>query len=435
MDGSNAVLAFNPALLQCPSLMRTGRVLRAGWIVAKSPRIVFLVALTARLWALSQLLPAKAWTGFYEYNEFAHIAWALASGFGYSAPWAHTPLAPTAVEPPVYSFLVAGIFKLAGSYSYLSLWLAVGLNAVLSAVTGVVILQIGKRDFGAQTGVLAAWVWSCWLYEAVVAVRLWESSLSALLLITALWALPRLAESSRWSRWLLFGALAGVAALTNTTLLSLFPFFWLCLWMVCRRRERSYIKLVLCSVGVCVLVLLPWTIRNYEAFHRLIPIRDNFGLELWIGNHEGAMQERQFPRDFPLIDPSEYNRLGEMQFMEAKRQIAVQFIRENPTEFLQLSARHAFRYWTAPEEFIWLPLSLMAWLGAVIALWRKRWDAAPYAIVLIVFPLVYYITHTFSSYRHPTEPVMFLLAAYAMATAVEQGGRRFMSGSSSTAKV
>ena len=415
--------------------MWTGRVLRAVWIVAKSPRIVFLIALTARLWALSQLLPAKAWTGFYEYNEFARIAWAMVSGYGYSSPWAHTPLAPTAVEPPVYSFLIAGIFRLAGAYSYASLWLAVGLNAVLSAVTGMLILKVGKRDFGAPTGVLAAWVWSCWLYEAVVSVRLWESSLSALLLITALLELPRLAESSRWPRWLLFGALAGIAALTNTTLLSLFPFFWLWLWIVCRRRARSCSKLVLCSIGVCVLVILPWTIRNLETFQRLIPIRDNFGLELWIGNHEGAMQAHQFPRDFPLIDPSEYNRLGEIRFMEAKRQIAVQFIRENPTEFLQLSARHAFRYWTAPQEFIWLPLSFMAWLGAAAALWRKGLAAAPYAIVLIVFPLVYYITHTFSSYRHPTEPVMFLLAAYAMVIAVEQGSRRLIGGSSPTSKV
>jgi len=407
-------------LLQCPSLMRGARLLRVLTAAVKSPLVVFLVALIARVWVLRQLLPAKTWPDFYEHNEFARIAWAIVSGFGYSSPWANTPLAPTAVEPPVYSYLLAGIFKLTGAYSYASLWIAVGLNAVLSAVTAVIILHIGKRDFGALAGILAAWVWSCWLYEAAVSVRLWESSLSALFLATALFLLPRVAESLRWPRWVIFGGLGGVAGLTNTTLLSLFPLFWLWLWLACRRRGRSPGKLLLASIAVCILTLLPWTIRNYETFHRLIPMRDNFGLELWIGNHEGAMQAHQFPPDFPLIDPTEYTRLGELPFMESKRQAGLQFIGQHPEEFLLLSARRGFKYWTDPDEFVWLPLSLMAWLGAAAALSHKGLDALPYALVLLVFPTVYYITHTFSSYRHPIEPAMFLLAAYALVTALEK---------------
>jgi len=407
--------------------MRSARLFRVLAVAVQSPRVVFLVALTARLWVLRQLLPAKAWPDFYEHNEFARIAWAVVSGFGYSSPWAHTPLAPTAVEPPVYSYLLAGIFKLAGAYSYASLWIAVGLNAVVSAITAVIILQLGKRDFGTLTGVLAAWVWSCWLYEAAVAVRLWETSLSALCLATALFLLPEVAQSRRGSRWLLFGALAGVSALTNTTLLSVFPFFWLWIWIICRRRARPCLKWLLASVTVCMLTLLPWTIRNYETFHRLMPMRDNFGLELWIGNHEGAIQVHQFPPDFPLIDPTEYNRLGELPFMEAKRQIGLQFIGQHPEEFLWLSARRCFKYWTDPDKSIWLPVSLMAWLGAAIALSRKGLDAVPYVLVLLVFPLIYYITHTFSSYRHPTEPAMFLLAAYAAVIVAGSLERKFLS--------
>jgi len=400
-------------LLQCPSLMRSARLLRVLAAAVKSPRVVFLVALTARLWVLRQLLPAKAWPDFYEHNEFARIAWAVVSGFGYSSPWAHTPLAPTAVEPPVYSYLLAGIFKLAGAYSYASLWIAVGLNAVVSAVTAVIILRIGKRDLGTLTGVLAAWVWSSWVYEGVVSVRLWESSLAALFLAVALLLLPEVAASLRWSDWLFFGLLAGVAALTNTTLLSLFPFFWLWLWIQCLPRARTQVKFLVASIAVCTLTLLPWTVRNYETFHRLMPMRDNFGLELWIGNHEGAMQSHQFPRDFPLIDPTEYNRLGELPFMEAKRQIGLQFIGRHPGEFLWLSARRCFRFWTTPEGSAWPWISLLAWLGLVLALRNLKGNAVPSAIVMVVFPVVYYITHTFPTYRHPIEPVVLLLASYA----------------------
>jgi 4-amino-4-deoxy-L-arabinose transferase-like glycosyltransferase len=376
------------------------------------PAVVFVIALVLRLWAASQILPEKAWPYFYQYNEFAHIAWAVTSGYGYSSPWANTPLAPTAVEPPVYSYVLAGIFKLAGVYSYSSLWIAIIVNAVLSAITAVLILKIGKRDFGPAVGVLAAWVWSCWLYEAAVAVRLWESSLAALLLTTALLMLPELRTSRSAGRWLLFGALAGIAALTNTTLLAIFPCFWLWLWIDGRRSRYACGKQILASVGVFVLMLLPWTIRNYEVFHRLMPLRDNLGLELWLGNHEAVT--RRFDSDFPSINPAEYNRVGELKFMDEKREIALAFIRQHPGEFLKLSAVRIFRYWTAPEPAIWLPLGVLAWAGMVLALRDKRSSAVPYAIILLVFPLIYYVTHTFNSYRHPSEPTMFILAGYAV---------------------
>jgi len=392
--------------------MANMRVTQAMWRAVQSPAVVFVIALTMRLWAASQILPTRGWDFFYKYNEFARIAWAVASGHGYSSPWANTPLAPTAVEPPVYACLLAGIFRLAGSYTYRSLWIAVVLNAVLSAITALLILHLGKRDFGVSVGALAAWLWSCWLYEAAVAIRLWESSLAALLLTTALLLLPRLAGSIRTLPWVMFGVLAAVAGLTNTTLLAVFPFFWLWLWVDCRQRSPGCGKRLLASVGMFILVLVPWTIRNYTVFHRLMPVRDNFGLELWLGNHEGVTQ--RFDSDFPILNPAEYNRLGELRFMEEKREIALAFIRRHPVEFLRLSAGRLLRYWTAPELIIWLPLSVLAWVGMILTLWRKRLKTAPYAIILLIFPLIYYVTHTFNSYRHPTEPAIFILAAYAM---------------------
>lgn len=404
--------------------MRSDRLVRGVASVVNSPRVVFLIALAARLRVLTQLLPANAWKDFYRFNEPSRIAWAMVSGFGYSSPWPNTPLAPTAQQPPVYPLLLAAIFRLAGAYSYLSLWIAVGLNALFSAFTAVMILRIGKRVFGTSTAVLASWVWSCWLYEAVVAIRLWESSLAALLLAIGLLLLLDLSGSLQASRWILFGVLAGVAVLTNTTLLSVFPFFWLWLWISYRWRGMSCAKPLLASVAVFVVCLLPWTIRNYATFHRVMPLRDNFGLELWVGNHEGVTDA--YERDFPLLDPATYNRMGEIGFMEAKREIALRFIRRHPGEFLRLCVRRCFWYWGAPEPFVWLPVSLLAWTGMVLFLRRKRMEAVPYAIVMVNFPVVYYITHThrYNPYRHPMEPVILLLAAYATAVLVESAGKR-----------
>jgi hypothetical protein len=73
--------------------------------------------------------------------------------------------------------------------------------------------------------------------------------------------------------------------------------------------------------------------------------------------------------------------------METKRRIAMQFIEQHPGEFLRLSLRRGFLFWTAPRNSAWPWISLLAWMGLILALRRKALHAAPYAIVMLMFPL------------------------------------------------
>lgn len=393
------------------------RLFRVVTNLATSGGIIFAVAFILRIFVLMHLLPEQADRGFYRGNEAARIAWAMVSGYGFSSPWPNTPLAPTAQQPPLYPLLLAGIFKIAGAYSYLSLWIAVVLNAMFSAATAVLIFVLGRRIFGASVGIIAAWVWACWLQEAVVSIRLWESSLSALMLTAGLYVVLHLADSQRLSLWLLFGALAGAGALTNTTLLPLFFLFGIWLWVFGWKRGLPRTKHVFATIVLSLLVLLPWAVRNYSVFHRIIPIRDNFGLELWIGNHQGVAHLFEFTQGFPLIDPSEYSQLGEIRFMEEKQRVAFQFIQDHPGQFFRLCGQRFFYFWTSPGPEIWLPVSLASWFGMVLALCQRKILAVPFAVVLLIFPVVYYITHPWSTYRHPIEPVMILLATNLMVSA------------------
>ena len=383
---------------------------------------MFLVALTFRVCAATQLPADKAWQYFYRYNEFARIAWCLVSGHGFSSPWPNTPLALTAVEPPVYAALLAVIFKLAGAYSFSAMWIAIGLNAVFSATTAVLILKVGQDLFGSPVGILAAWIWSCWIYEAVVAIRLWESSLSALLLMIALAWTSALIKSRSWFNWVGFGVLAGVSALTNPALLAVIACLWL--WLCIRGRQKGFSRngQLIASIAACVLVVIPWTIRNHAALGRWVPVRDNFGLELWLGNHEGV--DRAFNTDFPILNPAPYNQLGEIGYMETRRASAIDFIRQHPGEFVGFSLRRIYLYWTRPAGSAWPMISVLAWIGVWLAVKRKQMQLVPHAIAMTMFPVVYYITHTFPTYRHVIEPSILLMAAYATVTAVQIATKR-----------
>jgi len=59
-------------------------------------------------------------------------------------------------------------------------------------------------------------------------------------------------------------------------------------------------------------------------------------------------------------------------------------------------------------------LSGMGTLAGIAVLARRRSDYTfPLAVYPVVFPFLYYITHTSLRYRHPIDPVVLLLTAIA----------------------
>jgi hypothetical protein len=92
--------------------------------------------------------------------------------------------------------------------------------------------------------------------------------LYGLLVAAALLAALRLHERRSAGRAAALGALIGLAALTRSEALLLIVLLGLPL------TGRS-LKPALALLAACAVVLAPWTIRNWSAFHRLTPISHN----------------------------------------------------------------------------------------------------------------------------------------------------------------
>src|SRR5262249_6410212 len=113
--------------------------------------------------------------------EMGRIGAAIASGHGFSNPFG-PPTGPTAWEPPLYPYLIAGVFRVFGIYSKSSAFVLLAINSVASALTCIPIFLLGRRVFSERVGVGAAWAWVLlpnvmfWCTRAI-----WETSISALL--------------------------------------------------------------------------------------------------------------------------------------------------------------------------------------------------------------------------------------------------------------
>jgi hypothetical protein len=373
------------------------------------------VAAVLRLVIASYIVSHYGVVRVYGGFESCRIAASIMGGHGFSSPYG-IPSGPTAWLPPVYPYLVAAVFKVLGVYSLASLWCLILVNIGCETLIVVLLFRIGLRCFGPMTAFAASFLWAVELGGVAYGVRIWESSISALLAtLSVLLYLHLLDSPSRKRDWIGYALLWALAALTNTALLTLMP---LAVGALLFRKwpEVRWNALVALAVFLCALA--PWTIRNYVVFHKLIPIRGNFGPNLWYGNHPGV----QGPAD-ETLDPMKnrdeflvYQQMGDAAYGASRQRMAFDFIRENPAEFTRLTWARIIYFWTASETFgpVWRAcVSLLAFVGLLL-MWRNGVaGVAPFASALLLFPLTYYATHTESFYRHPIEPLVGLLVAYA----------------------
>ncbi len=394
---------------------------------------IMLSALVVRLIFVGFLYRAT-WNDFRDHLlfgfEIGRIARSIAAGHGYGNPF-FAETGPTAWMTPVYPYLLAAVFKLFGIYSRTSAFVILSLNGLFSSLACVPIFFIAQRSFGRSVAVVACWMWALQPYSIYISSSfVWETCLSAFLLaVLFLWTL-RLKEQpgGRW-HWLGFGVLWGFAALSNASLLCLLPFLsgW-AFYPLRGIRKKCFTAAVLVGLGFAIMVL-PWQVRNYRTFHKFIPLRSNFWLEVLVGN-DGYTQSQADDAIHPSTNETaleEYARLGEIPFMQQKRREALGFISRHPGFFVVMCLRRFVYMWTAfwnldPSNldvelhypgnvFLTVASTVLMLAGLRQAFRKARQTVLPYLFVLGVYPLIFYFTHPEIRYRHLIDPEILILAA------------------------
>jgi len=361
--------------------------------------------------------------------EMGRIARSIALGQGFSSP-TDLPTGPSAWAPPVYPYILAGVFKLFGVYSQLSAWVILTFNSVFSALTCLTLYRIAERIYRVRVARATAWTWALFPYAIYWPVRVvWEQSLSAFLLSLALWITLSMADQElpRRRDWIGLGVLWGVIALTNTALLSLLPF---CLIYLVRRLPRRLPGLA--GAGLCVLaavvVVTPWLARNYSVFGKFVFVRDNLPLEMHLANNDratGLWTRSQHPgNDADAM--RRFQQLGELAFMEQMQREVREFVREHPTEFVRFTLDRFVYFWIGPPQanivggydlmiarhVAFLLPALAAFAGLWLMLRQRKPGGLLLASFLLIYPLPYYLVNPFPRYKHAIEPEMILLAVY-----------------------
>ena len=376
--------------------------------------------------------------------EEGRIARSIATGKGFGSPlFGETGL--TAWTNPIYPYILAAVFKIFGVYTAASAWVALGLNGLFSALTCIPIYFSSRKVFRARAGWWAAWLWCLFPYAIYLSAgRVWEYCLDALAMTLVVWVTLEIAEETSLKRWVGYGFVWGLAGLTNAVILSTLPL--MLLWIVLRRRETmlEWPRRLAIALLALVVTVSPWFVRNYATFGRFIPFRDAFWLAFTEGN-TGDTSDLYPDWTNPSNNDGlleKYRTLGELAFMQERRAVGLAFLKDHTGLFVRLCVKRAAYvwtgYWSFSKEYLENEPTEIPNIGFCTALTvlmilgiRRAWragpvvfvEAIPFLIVVLVYPLIYYIVYPGIGYKHPVDPMIAVFIAYWAA------GRRRNQGS------
>ena len=361
---------------------------------------------------------------------FHTVANLIADGRGYLEPftWQTQQIEmPTAGHPPLWPGL-------------LSLFSAVGLDSadahrvagvLVGTVAVVLVGLIGRSVGGPRAGLIAAGIAAVYPVWVSADGSGMSEPLYGALVALALWAALRLREPGPGVRTaLVLGAAAGLAALTRTEGLALV----LLVTVVPLTRAR-----VVAVVAACVVVLVPWTIRNATTFSEPVLVSTNAGAviggancaEVYSGPRTGMWSFECVTRATPELRPPYDESVAAARW----RQAGVRYAREHAGELPRVAGVRVLRTWDAWQPVrqaelnegengtlrkLALPAVYLLFALAAFGAWRLARHGERRTLAILLLPAVL-VTVTsalawgWPRFRHGAEVGLIVLAAVAVA--------------------
>jgi 4-amino-4-deoxy-L-arabinose transferase-like glycosyltransferase len=274
---------------------------RTQWLLL----LLLIVALLVRVWYLriNPLLPqfSNADDGDY-YRRALRLA---VTGRYVDDAWL--------IRPPLHVFVFAGLIRVAleaGGSPATGVRLIQGFHLLLGILMVPLCYALGSRLFSRSAGLVFACFWAIWFPFVELPATLFSEPIYLFLWVLHLWLLLRFEDEGRLRDLLLAGLVLGMAALTRSP--ALYALVFAAPWLVFRQFRRdaavetvpgtSLLTRVLQASRASVrpfalltlatlLVVLPWTARNWIVYRQLIVIDTLGPINLWLDLGEAGERD------------------------------------------------------------------------------------------------------------------------------------------------
>lgn len=355
------------------------------------------------------------------------------------------------------SAVMAGLWSISGDQRYVQLEI---LQGILDGFVALLVYHIAMRLFRRRRAATIAAA----LY-AIYPPLAWQTAdayndiwaVDFTIVLTAIY-LAAMASPKPW-RWLvLCGICAGVGAYFRPQVLLVPAFLAVASVTVTGRREA--LRRIVVTGLVASLLLVPWTIRNYEDFHAFVPIRSVLWQTMWAGFTE---LPNNFGEDFSeqrldaTISRARPDLVSETPAWDSYiKHYVVHIIEHHPLFYAEILAHRvlastvlifdpawmhrgatgAFSYSGGllafireqPFDVLQDALEPLVFLSAMLGLWLtwRRWKAQHKLLVALVLCVLlpYIALHVEARFLLPAAFVYFIWIGLGMDQLLAHGPRR-----------
>ena len=288
------------------------------------------------------------------------------------------------IRPPFHVFVFAGLIRAAlqsGGGPAEGVQLVQGFHLLLGVLMVPLCYALGARLFGQRAGLVFAAFWAVWFPFVELPATLFSEPLYLFLWTLHLWLLLRFDDEGRWRDLVFSGLVLGMAALTRSPALYALAFAapWL-VWrgyrsilsrdvepgLPTRRRlvhaTRGAVQPFAILALATLLVVLPWTARNWIVYRHLIPIDTLGPINLWLDL--GSVSERDVKiRALEALPQAERQAFASREARAILREDPLRPFRPMWGTFRHIWKAQFVEDYFLKRSFFARPLREVAWLG------------------------------------------------------------------------
>jgi len=288
------------------------------------------------------------------------------------------------------------------------------IQAIIGSLTCIIWYLIGKELNNPKGGIITALLISFYLPLIRYCELLLSETLFIFLLSLAFFGILRSLKQSSFLLNITIGILLSISMLVRPIIALFLLFVLIFVSLVSFEKKANRIKDVAVIAFSIIIVVSPWTIRNYVVFKKFVPLTTNGGINFYIGNNSNATGTYYIPENWSKT----FYGLSETERNQKGYEEGSKFIRQNPYRFLKLFVKKELLFWSYPIGIrnvlnfslpLYLVISFGGLVGMILSLrqWRKFF-------LLYAFICYYLLMHgiffTAQRFRLPVMPVLALFA-------------------------
>lgn len=312
------------------------------------------------------------WSTAQQFETYEHgaIAENIAEGNDFTMYWPYTTATESRAElfskppevkgafiPPLNPYILSWFYSAFGITKTANVLYLIVL-AFFSAYTPVLLYKFSKNMFNQRVAFVAAIIYFFYLPSIFTVITFSGGVIYHLFALSILYMLSKLNTDYRKINYVIIAVLLALQTLIRSEFLLLSLFLLFAAYLINKKREGEFKRIVL-TVGIFIIAISPWVIRNTIVFDKLVPIVSHPWHEFWRGSNEfstgGSLGEgeqpnwlgkERFPDLHAALDSLEYDQRFELRADSVFKSHTVSYWKNNPANSVYLAVKRVIILWT-----------------------------------------------------------------------------------------